>query len=175
MSASRLLAPLAALAATILLATAGASALPQRAATPKRITAAGVGGVKLGATYAKLRAAGLVGKIGQGCELAGPQARSARLRTPLRGGVDFTRTTPRKAATISVTGGATARGVGIGASVARIKSAYPKVVADHSTDATFAITLYKVPRSGGGRLQFGVDTTTKKVTTIGIPNIPFCD
>jgi hypothetical protein len=33
----------------------------------------------------------------------------------------------------------------------------------------------KIPKSGGGRLQFGVDTKTKKVTLIGIPSIPFCE
>jgi len=166
---SRLLAPsIVLLAATVALGTAGA-------ATPKKITAAGVDGVKLGMTYTHLRAAGLVGKIGPGCELAGPQARSARLRAPLRGSVDFTMTTPRKVATISVRGGATARGVGVGSGVAAIKQAYPKVVADHSTDSTFGITLYKVPKSGGGKLQFGVDTTTKKVTIIAVPAIPFCE
>ena len=39
----------------------------------------------------------------------------------------------------------------------------------------FAITLVKVPTGSGGRLQFAVDTTTRKVTLIGIPNIPFCE
>ncbi len=154
---------------------AGASAVTQRAATPKKITAAGVGAVKLGATYTSLRAAGLVGAIGKGCELAGPNTRAARLRSPLKGGVDFTQTSPRKVTNIAVTGGATARGVGIGASASRIRRAYPKAVVDRSTESVFGITLYKVPRSGGGRLQFAVDATTKKVTTIGIPVIPFCD
>lgn len=155
-------------AATLALGTASA-------ATPKKITAAGVDGVKLGMTYTHLRAAGLVGKIGPGCELAGPQARSARLRAPLRGSVDFTQTTPRKVAAISVTAGATARGVGVGATVARIRQAFPKAVADHGTDSTFGITLYKVPKSGGGKLQFAVDTTTKKVTIIAVPAIAFCE
>lgn len=160
----------ASLAASV--ALAGATAI---AATPQRISAAGVGDVKLGATYAQLRAKGLVGRIGPGCELAGPQARAARLRAPLRGSVDFTHTTPRRARTITVTRGATARGVGVGATVARLRRAYPRAVADHSTDATFGITLYKVPRSGGGRLQFGVDTTTRKVTVIAVPAISFCE
>ncbi len=164
-----------ALAGTVaVLGSAGASALTGRAATAQ-ITAAGVGAVKLGRTYTSLRAAGLVAKIGPGCELAGPQARSARLRAPLKGSVDFTQTTPRKVATIAVTGGAKARGVGTGATVAKLKLAFPRVVADHTTDATFAITLYKVPKSGGGRLQFAVDTKTKKVTLIGIPAIAFCE
>jgi hypothetical protein len=160
--------------AIAVLATAGAHALPQRAATVK-ITPAGVGGVKLGTTYTALRAAGLVGKIGPGCELAGPRARSARLTAPLKGAVDFTQTTPRKAAAISVTGGAKARGVGIGATIGMIRRAFPKVIADHGTDTTFGLTLYRVPRGGGGRLELGVNTKTKRVTIIGIPAIGFCD
>lgn len=168
-----LVSALAALAA-VALGTAVAPALTVRAA-PKKITAAGVGAVTLGKTYRQLRDAGLVGPIGPGCELAGPNTRSARLRSPLKGSVDLTQTAARKVTGIVVTGGATARGVGVGASVARIKQAYPKVVATHSTDATFGFTLYTVPKSDGGKLAFAVDTKTKKVTIIGIPNIPICD
>lgn len=171
---NRLVACLLAGAAAALAATAAAPAQPVRA-TAAKITSAGVGGVTLGRTYTSLRAARLVGAIGPGCELAGPSTRSARLRSPLKGGVDFTQTSPRKVANIAVTGGATARGVGIGANASRIRQAYPKAVVDRSTESVFRITLYKVPRSGGGRLQFAVDTATKKVTTIGIPAIPFCE
>jgi hypothetical protein len=59
-SRSRLLLTCAATAGAAVLAaaTATAPALTVRA-TPKRITAAGVGAVKLGATYTSLRAAGL--------------------------------------------------------------------------------------------------------------------
>jgi hypothetical protein len=169
-----LVAGLLVIAATALATAAVATALTLRAA-PQKITAAGVGGVKLGSTYRSLRAAHLVGPIGPGCELAGPNTRSARLRSPLKGGVDFTQTSPRKVANVAVTGGATARGVGIGASASRIRKAYPKAVVDHSTEPVFGITLYKVPSSGGGRLQFAVDAKTKKVTTIGIPFIAFCE
>lgn len=161
--------------AAVAFGTAGASALTQRAATPQKITAAGVGAVKIGATYTSLRAAKLVGQIGPGCELAGPNTRSARLRSPLKGGVDFTQTSPRKVTSIAVTGGATARGVGIGTSATRIRRAYPKAVVDHSAESVFGITIYTVPKSGGGRLQFAVDKTTKKVTTIAIPAIAFCE
>ena len=144
-------------------------------AAPKRITPSGVGAVKLGKTYKQLREQDLVGKIRRGCELGGPNTRSAPLRPPLKGGVDFTLTAPRKVTNIAIRGGATARGVGIGAKIAKIKSAYPKAKVDHSTDDTFGITLVKVPKGGGGRLQFAVDTTTKKVRLIGIPFIPFCE
>jgi hypothetical protein len=141
----------------------------------KRITPSGVGSVKLHETYRRLRRHHLVAGITRGCELSGPRARSARLRPPLRGSVDFTFSSPRRVRSIAVTGGATARGVGVGASLADVRAAYPKATLDHSTDATFGISLVKVPRNGGGRLQFAVDTTNRKVTMIGIPFIAFCE
>jgi hypothetical protein len=144
-------------------------------AAAAKITPAGVGGVTLGETYAQLRARHLVGRIGKGCELAGPNARSASLRAPLKGGVDFTMSTPRKVVDITIRGGATARGVGIGATIPQIKTAYPKARVDHSTEHTFAITLVRIPKNGGGRLQFAVDTMTHRVVIIGVPAIPFCE
>ena len=144
-------------------------------AATKKITPSGVGGVKLGMTYNELREAGLLGRLQPGCELAGPDQRSANLKRPLKGSVDLTQTSPRRVSVIHVRGGAKARGVGIGSTDTAVKSAFPKVKFDHSTDATFGITLAKVPRNGGGRLQFAIDTTTKKVVLIGIPRISFCE
>ena len=159
-------------------ATAAGGATASRKATAAagaRITPAGVGNVKLGDTFAHLRAQHLVGPLQKGCELAGPNARAASLSAPLKGTLDFTMTSPRKVTDISVRGGATARGVGIGATIAGIKAAYPKAKVDHSTDHTFALTLVRIPKNGGGKLQFGVDTTTHKVVLIGIPAIAFCE
>jgi hypothetical protein len=173
-SRSRLIFISAVTAGAAAIGTAAASAITVRA-TPKHITPSGVGGVKLGKTYTSLHAAGLVATIGPGCEFAGPNARSAKLRAPLKGSVDFTQTTPRKVVDIFITGGATARGVGIGATQAKVKQAFPKMVVDHSTDSVFGITLLKIPSSGGGKLQFALDTKTKKVTAIGVPFVPFCD
>ena len=131
----------------------------------RRSRAAGVGAVKIGATYTALRAAGLVGADRPRLRARRPEhALGDGCAARCKGGVDFTQTSPRKVTNIAVTGGATARGVGIGASRRAIRQAFPKAVVDHSTEATFGITLYKVPKSGGGRLQFAVDTTTKKVT-----------
>ena len=170
---SRLLLTCAATAAAIL-GTAVAPALTVRA-TPRKITARGADAVKVGATYTALRAAGLVGRIRPGCELAGPQSRSASLRAPLRGSVDLTRTTPRRVTAIVVRGGARARGVGVGASSASVRRAFPKAIVDHGTEAVFGITILKIPRDGGGRLDFAVDRRTKLVTLIAVPRIVFCD
>ncbi len=155
-----------------LLVSAAAIAL---AAAPQKISGKGVGAVKLGATFTQLRAAHLVGKLSPGCELAGPNARSAKLSAPLKGSVDFTQTAARKATDIGITGGATARGVGIGATIAQIKHKFPAAKVDHSAEMVFGLTLVKIPKNGGGKFEFGVDTHTHKTTIIGIPNIAFCD
>jgi hypothetical protein len=171
------------LGATAALATAGAIAIgvaaapgqTGHAAAVKRITAQGVGQVKLGKTHHRLRQQGLVGRLRRGCELAGPNARSARLRPPLKGQVDYTQTTPRTVTDIQIRGGAKARGVGIGATIPQIKAAFPKAKVDHSTEAVFGITLVKIPKSGGGKLQFAVDVDSGKTDLIGVPFIAFCE
>lgn len=181
MTAPRALLPVVvALVTTAAVGLAGAAAAVAPKPKPKtklqpKITAAGVGAVDVGATYSELRAARLIAATSPGCELAGPKARSAKLLAPVKGSANLTQTAPRKIQTITVRGGATARGVGVGATTAKVLKAFPTAVADHSTDATFGLTLLKVPKSGGGRLQFGVSTKTGKVLLIGIPNIPFCD
>ncbi len=171
---ARLLGATTVLAGAVALGTTAAPAQTGSAAAVK-VTAAGVGKVKVGKRYSKLRAAGLLGPQRKGCELSGKGARAARLRVPLKGSVDLTRSEPRRVRDIVVTGGATARGVGIGASKANITGAFPKAKFDSSTEEVFGITLVKVPKSGGGRLQFALDTGTKKVTLIGVPFIAFCE
>ena len=155
-------------------ATSGAA--PAETAAVKKITRKGVGAVKLKATYRSLRRKRLVGKLRQGCELAGPTARSAKLRKPLSGRVEFFgRKRPRRVRNIMVLGGGAARGVGIGDTLPDIKDAYPKAKVDRSTEDVFHVTLVKVPRDGGGRLQFAVATHTDRITAIGIPYISFCE
>jgi hypothetical protein len=166
-------------AATTLLALAlGAAAAPAEVSrsADKTITGAGVGKVKLGKTFKSLREAGLVGRLRPGCELGGPDTRSARLKAPLQGFVDLTtRARPRTVRSISLTGGAKARGVGIGATIAEITAAFPKAKVDRSTEETFGLTLVRIPKDGGGRIHFAVDVGTGKTTRIGIPTIPFCE
>ena len=144
-------------------------------AAAKRITAAGVGKVKLGKTFQELRAAGLIGPLRPGCELSGPNTRFARLKSPLEGTVDFTRTSPRRVKRVTVRGGAKARGVGIGATIPQIQSAFPQANIDQSTEQLFGITLVKIPKTGGGRIQFAVEVDTGKTTLIAVPNVAFCE
>jgi hypothetical protein len=141
------------------------------------ITPTRVDGVHLGDTHADLRARDKVGPIGPGCELGGPNTRSARLKAPLKGSVTYTLSNPRKVTTITITGGAKARGVGIGATIAAIKAKFPNAKVDHSTDQVFQLTLVTTPRRpvSGGRIMFGVSTQTHRTTIIGVPGIGFCE
>ena len=161
-----------ALAVVLALVAAGVAVAAVAKITPTRVD-----GVHLGDTHTDLRARGKVGPIRPGCELGGPNTRSAKLRAPLRGSVNYTLTNPRKVDSITITGGARARGVGIGATIAQIKAKFPHAKVDHSTDQTFLLTLVRTPKrpNGRGRITFGVSTQTHKTTIIGVPFIAFCE
>jgi len=149
--------------------------VPASAAAPQKITRNGVGQVKLGLTFQELRDKGLVGKLRPGCELGGPNTRSARLRSPLRGVVDFTQTNPRSVTNITILRGARARGVKVGDRIRDIKDAYPKAKVNRQTEDVFGVWLVRVPRNGGGRITFSVPVDTKRIDRIGVPFIPFCE
>jgi hypothetical protein len=171
----RLLAASLAVAALGAGAIAASSPADTASSATLRVTGKGVGKIRLHASYTLLHSNHLVGKIGPGCELGGPNTRSAKLRAPLKGFVNFTLKNPRRVTDITVTGGATARGVVVGGSMADIHAAYPAATDDHSTDDTFGATLVRVPKSDGGKIMFAVDTTTHKITQIGVPSIGFCE
>ena len=169
------------LAVTVALVLTGAVAVAEAGTEPtariaaKKITAAGVGQVKLGMTFSEARDKDLIGKLRPGCELGGPETRSARLRSPLRGSVNFTLTTPRKIDNIVITRGARARGVKVGDRIKDIKDAYPGAKVNKNTEDVFGIWLVRVPKSDGGPIRFSVPVATKRIDAIGVPFIPFCE
>jgi hypothetical protein len=177
MSPFRLLLLLVPAALVVVVAAAIASPPAARDSAAAVITPTRVDGVHLGDTHADLRARGKVGPIGPGCELGGPNTRSAKLRAPLKGSVTYTLQNPRKVTTITITGGARARGVGIGSTIAAIKAKFPNAKVNHSTDQVFQLTLVTTPKRpvSGGRIMFGVSTQTHKTTIIGVPGIGFCE
>jgi hypothetical protein len=156
--------------AALLLAVASATASP----SSEQITGTAVGAIKLGEPYAQVHAAALVGPIGPGCSLnAGSKA--ARLRAPLTGNVEFGSSTARKVTDISVSAGANARGVTIGARLSAIRAGYRNVKVDRSTEKVFGVDVATVHPKAGGKISFAINDKTHKVILIGVPDIPFCD
>jgi hypothetical protein len=161
------------LGVALLMGTAVASVQAGSHAATK-ITPEGVGGVKVDRKFQKLREAGLVGRMRSGCELE-EDSHSAKLKRPLRGMVNLTRKKPRRVRDVQITGGATARGVGIGATRAEVKEAFPGARFDRGTVDVFGIVLVKVPKRAGGKLQMTIDADTKRVTLIAVPFVAFCE
>jgi len=168
-------------AGTAVALVAGAFAVGSAGATdtttqaPKRVTPNGVGQVKLKARHTRLRERGLVGKLRGGCPFGGSNTRSARLRSPLRGTANYGSSNPRRVRDITVTRGATARGVGIGSTIPQIRAAFPRARVDRSTEEIFQITLVRIPENGGGRFQFAVDVNTHRTIIVGVPFVAFCE
>ena len=158
---------------------AGAGAAPadvSPAGSAPVIGPKGVGLVKVGKRYETLRRQNLIGKIRPGCELGGPNTRSAKLKSPLKGSVDFTQKSPRKLTNVTVFGGAaTAKGVGIGATIDEITAAYPHAKVDHGSDEVFQVTFVTIPKADGGKFQFAVEVDSGKTTAIGVPFIATCE
>jgi len=146
------------------------------AAAPQKITFKGVGQVKLGMTFKQLRDKHLVGKIHKGCELGGPGTRTARLRSPLKGSVNFVPDkVPRRVSDITITGGAKARGVGLGDRLKDIKKKFPRRKVDHSQEDVFRAFFVFIPRANNPKMMFVIDSKTKKITMIGVPVVAFCE
>jgi hypothetical protein len=143
------------------------------AAAPKKITPAGVGQVKLGMTFSQLRQQHLVGKLHKGnCDAAGANASPfAKLRSPLKGQADFTKAVPHKLTDITITGGAKARGVAVGDSLAKVKAKFPTRKIRHDLGFIFV----NIPNSAHLKEQFIVDENTKKVLRIGVPFVALCE
>jgi hypothetical protein len=143
------------------------------AAAPQKITPAGVGQVKLGMTFSQLRQQHLVGKLHKGnCDAAGPNASPfAKLRSPLKGIADFTKSVPHKLTDISIRGGAKARGVGVGDSLAKVKSRFPKRKIRHDIGLIFV----DIPNTANIKEQFILNQDTRKVDVIGVPFVAICE
>jgi hypothetical protein len=173
---SRFLVPSVAASVMGVAAIAGSAAPPAHDAAAAKISPSRVDGVHLGDTHQDLRNRGKVGPLQPGCELGGPNTRSANLKAPLKGFVTYTLSNPRKVTSITVRGGARARGVGIGAKIPAILAKFPNAEVEHDTDEVFRLTLVMTPeRQNGQRIMFGVSTKTKRTTVIGVPGIGFCE
>ena len=160
------------LAAAVVLSLA-VTATAAAGTAEKKITPKGVGKVKLGAVATDLRADGLIGRIKPGCELEAPGTKFARLKAPLKGTVDIS--PAGKVKGVNIRGGAAARGVGVGDTLADITAAFPKRKVITATEPIFGFTRVKIPKDGGGRMDFAVRVSTGRITSVNVPRIRICD
>ena len=160
------------LAAAVVLSLA-VTATAAASTADKKLTAKGVGQIKLGAAAGTLQDAGLIGGLKPGCELQSPAVRFAKLRAPLKGTVDVG--PGGKVRAINIRGGAAARGVGIGDTLADITAAFPKRKVIHASEPIFGFTRVKIPKNGGGRMDFVVPVATGKIRSIHVPRVTICD
>jgi hypothetical protein len=141
---------------------------------PQEIDRNGVGEIQLGDKASQLREAGLIGATHRGCEL-GVGTKAADLEAPLEGSVNLSTDRPRVVENILILGGGEARGVGILDRKRKLKNKFPGVKFDRSTIDVFGIILATVPKRAGGKIQFTIHPDDKRILSIGVPFIPFCE
>jgi len=139
----------------------------------QEVTREGVGNLRLGMTYRDLRAAGLVGRLVEGCPVDG--VKSASLRAPLLGFAQFNAETPKRLTNVVVSRGATAHGVGRGDRLRSIRRAFSAVRVIRDFEDEFKLTLARIPPRAGGPLEFVLDVRSGRVRQIGVPSTPFCE
>lgn len=157
-------------AAALAVAVAAPAALPAIAAGPAELTKRGVGGIKVGAKYDRLRDRDLVRRARGNCG----GLRSAKLKNGLRGKAFFTRDAPSRVDSVRVRGGAEADGVGFGDTRADIRAAFPHAEFITGAEERYGVTIAQIPERDGGMFQFGIDTDSKRIAVMGVPYLWFC-
>ncbi len=163
----------AAASAGVAFSASGAPAGTGTATQASTVSHRGVGEVKIGMRYSVAKSMGLVGPLNDGCELDGPND-GANLRPPLKGFVDVSTTSTPRIRRISVLGGATARGVGVGSPLTKVKAAFPKATVTPLPE--FNVAVVRVPKSGGGKFDFLVRTRgQQRVRSIEVRRFSACE
>jgi hypothetical protein len=150
------------------------SLLPCTATAAPPITPRGVGSLRIGTTVENLHRKSLIGGLRKGCELDRGQM-AAPLRAPLRGWAIFSN--GRRLSSISIEGGAeTRRHIGVGATAAEARSAYPQ--GEWSSPSE----MYPIPigvlwlnSARHARMSLVVDPTTYRVESIAVPAPNICE
>jgi hypothetical protein len=134
-----------------------------------------VGGLKLGDTIRSLHRRKLIGVLRPGCELD-PGQRFANLRPPLKGVAIFFHGGTRLSSIVVEGGAETTRGIEVGSTVRAAREAYPKAEYDPpGSNEPFAEGFLWVNRAANPRMTFLITPDSKRVLSISVPSVNFCE
>jgi hypothetical protein len=168
----------AAAAATLATGAFAAVAIGAHGSATPILSEKGVGGLKLGRSYAAIKKAGLIGKVTPGCELASPRPYGAKLRSPLKGFATFTgKAGHRVLSSLVITGGAkTAKGIKRGSTAAAIHAAYPTAKdLDSKSGDPIQIHAIVLKRNGKDKIWFVLSKHNGVLTEFGVPSLEICE
>jgi hypothetical protein len=162
------------LAAVVAAACLLALAAPASAAPLQLVTGKGVAGMHLGTSAKSLREAGKIGPLGPGCELD-PGQKVAQLQPPLHGTAVFRAN--RRLSGLDFSGGVkTARGIRVGSTAGKARTAYPNSFYQPPGSADpFAEGFLWVNSIEHPKLTFTIDPSSRRVETISVHAPNFCE
>ena len=134
-----------------------------------------VGGIELGDTVRSLHERKLIGGLHPGCELD-PGQRFARLRPPLKGVAIFFHGGNRLSSIVVEGGAETASRIRVGSTVRDAREAYPKAEYDPpGSMEPFAEGFLWVNRASNPKMTFLIEPDSKRVISISVPSVNFCE
>lgn len=169
------LAVLVALTATALAGLHGSASGLTTAPRLTIVKPGSVGEIELGDTINSLHRRKLIGVLRPGCELD-PGQRFANLRPPLKGVAIFFHGGKRLSSIVVEGGAETASGIRVGSTVREAREAYPKADYDPpGSNEPFAEGFLWVNRASNPRMTFLITPDSKRVLSISVPSVNFCE
>jgi hypothetical protein len=134
-----------------------------------------VGEIELGDTIRSLSDRKLIGVLRPGCELD-PGQRFARLKPPLKGVAVFFHGGKRLSSIVVEGGAETASGIQVGSTVREAREAYPKAEYDPpGSNEPFVEGFLWVNRASNPKMTFLIEHRSKRVLSISVPSVNFCE
>ncbi len=134
-----------------------------------------VGEIRIGDTVRSLHDRKLIRGLQPGCELD-PGQRFARLKPPLKGVAVFFHGGNRLSSIVVEGGAETASGIKVGSTIRDAREAYPKAEYDPpGSMEPFAEGFLWVNRASNPKMTFLITPDSKRVVSISVPSVNFCE
>ncbi len=145
-------------------------------AAEEKLSTSGYGALVLGMALDKAQSDGLVTNVRPGCELAGPGQVTADVPARPDAYVTFD---DGKLTNISLRDGATAEGLGVGATIDQAKQTYSgngyTVTVDETPVEVFEFISVTVKRNGAEAYEFAAEPKSKRIEQLATPHLLICD